>query len=137
MVTMTDELARRQGNLDLDALAQALGVLGVPAFAVIAHRGLGIAELREQRAVWPDWSTPAPAPAPPTEPAERDAWVESVLASRTTGHPNGTGSPSVSTVTVRLGGSCHRCPAAWITLHQRLERRLRRRHPGLREVRHV
>ncbi|MEU6273203.1 NifU family protein [Streptomyces populi] len=38
-------------------------------------------------------------------------------------------------VTVRLGGACHGCPAAWFTLHQRLERRLRRRHPGLREVR--
>ncbi|MFF8925940.1 NifU family protein [Streptomyces longwoodensis] len=40
-------------------------------------------------------------------------------------------------VTVRLGGACHGCPAAWITLHQRLERQLRRRYPGLREVRNV
>lgn len=40
-------------------------------------------------------------------------------------------------VTVRLGGACHGCPAAWITLHQRLERELRRRYPGLREVRNV
>ncbi|GAA2272075.1 hypothetical protein GCM10010415_43670 [Streptomyces atrovirens] len=40
-------------------------------------------------------------------------------------------------VTVRLGGACHGCPAAWITLHQRLERHLRRRHPGVREVRNV
>ncbi|WP_406840417.1 NifU family protein [Streptomyces sp. AHU1] len=38
-------------------------------------------------------------------------------------------------VTVRLGGACHGCPAAWFTLHQRLERQLRRLHPGLREVR--
>ncbi|MGW3588358.1 NifU family protein [Streptomyces fungicidicus] len=38
---------------------------------------------------------------------------------------------------VRLGGACHRCPASWFTLHQRLERRLRRRHPGLREVRNA
>ncbi|MFK4144872.1 NifU family protein [Streptomyces sp. NPDC004065] len=38
-------------------------------------------------------------------------------------------------VTVRLGGACHGCPASWFTLHQRLERRLRRLHPGLREVR--
>ncbi|MFB7243848.1 NifU family protein [Streptomyces populi] len=38
-------------------------------------------------------------------------------------------------VTVRLGGACHGCPAAWFTLHRRLERGLRRRHPGLREVR--
>lgn len=40
-------------------------------------------------------------------------------------------------VTVRFGGACHGCPAAWITLHQRLERRLRLRHPGLREVRNA
>ena len=40
-------------------------------------------------------------------------------------------------VTVRLGGACHGCPASWFTLHQRLERRLRRRHPGLREVRNA
>ncbi|WP_432058316.1 NifU family protein [Streptomyces sp. bgisy022] len=40
-------------------------------------------------------------------------------------------------VTVRLGGACHGCPASWITLHQRLERHLRRRHPGLREVRNA
>jgi len=38
-------------------------------------------------------------------------------------------------VTVRLGGACHGCPASWFTLHQRLERRLRRAHPGLVEVR--
>ncbi|MFD5650555.1 NifU family protein [Streptomyces sp. NPDC127039] len=40
-------------------------------------------------------------------------------------------------VTVRLGGTCHGCPASWFTLHQRLERRLRRLHPGLREVRNT
>ncbi|MFF8534424.1 NifU family protein [Streptomyces sp. NPDC015532] len=40
-------------------------------------------------------------------------------------------------VTVRLGGACHGCPASWFTLHQRLECQLRRRHPGLREVRNA
>ncbi|MEU6538540.1 NifU family protein [Streptomyces sp. NPDC047000] len=40
-------------------------------------------------------------------------------------------------VTVRLGGACHGCPAAWFTLHQRLERLLRRRCPYLVEVRHT
>ncbi|MFI1164421.1 NifU family protein [Streptomyces sp. NPDC020801] len=38
-------------------------------------------------------------------------------------------------VTVRLGGACNGCPAAWFTLHQRLERELRRHHPGPLEVR--
>ena len=75
VVTFTDELARRQGHLDLESFARALGV---PVLAVIAHRGHGIARLREELAVWQDW--PAPALAPPTEPAERDAWAESVLA---------------------------------------------------------
>jgi NFU1 iron-sulfur cluster scaffold homolog, mitochondrial len=37
-------------------------------------------------------------------------------------------------VTVRLTGACHGCPAARITLHQRLERELRRRYPALRAV---
>ena len=39
-----------------------------------------------------------------------------------------------SVVTVRLGGACHGCPAARVTLRQRLEDRLRRRCPGLRGV---
>ncbi|KUL55342.1 iron transporter FeoB [Streptomyces sp. NRRL F-4489] len=75
VVTFTDELARRQGRLDIDAFAQALGV---PVLAVIAHRGQGIDELRKQLAAWRDW--PTPALAPPTEPGERDAWAESVLS---------------------------------------------------------
>ncbi|GGY09441.1 NifU family protein [Streptomyces anandii] len=38
-------------------------------------------------------------------------------------------------VTVRLHGACHGCPAAWFTLHQRLEAQLRRTCPQLREIR--
>lgn len=37
-------------------------------------------------------------------------------------------------VTVRMGGACHGCPASRFTLHQRLERELRRRHPTLKRV---
>ncbi|WP_222127749.1 NifU family protein [Streptomyces sp. SLBN-31] len=40
-------------------------------------------------------------------------------------------------VTVCLRGACHGCPASWLTLHQRLERRIRQRHPALREVRDI
>ncbi|MFF6783741.1 NifU family protein [Streptomyces sp. NPDC012510] len=40
-------------------------------------------------------------------------------------------------VTVRLGGACSGCPASWFTLHQRLERQLRRSHPGLLRVRNI
>lgn len=75
VVTFTDELACRQGALDTDALAQALGV---PVLPVVGHRGLGVAQLREQLTTWPTW--PAPVVAPPTEAGERDAWAESVLA---------------------------------------------------------
>lgn len=38
-------------------------------------------------------------------------------------------------VTVKLSGACHGCAAASVTLHDRLEEELRRRHPELREVR--
>lgn len=37
-------------------------------------------------------------------------------------------------VMVRLGGACHGCPAARITMYQRLERHLRRQCPQLRQV---
>ncbi|GAA0243207.1 ferrous iron transporter B [Actinomadura nitritigenes] len=75
VVTFTDELARRGGALDVDRLAQALGI---PALAVIGHRGGGLAELREQLADWRSWAPP-PLP-PPEDPEELDAWASSVLA---------------------------------------------------------
>ena len=75
VVTFTDELARRQGRLDVDAFARALGV---PVLPVVGHRGLGIAQLREQLTTWRTWQ--APAVAPPTDPGEQDALAESVLA---------------------------------------------------------
>lgn len=74
VVTFTDELSRRQGRLDVDALAQAIGV---PVLQVIGNRGRGAGKLREQLADWRDWAVPVVPP--PTEAAERDAWVESVL----------------------------------------------------------
>jgi ferrous iron transport protein B len=75
VVTFTDELARRQGLLDVDALAQALGV---PVLPVVGHRGRGIARLRELLTTWRAW--PTPAVPPPTDAGEREAWTESVLA---------------------------------------------------------
>ncbi|MDH6522151.1 ferrous iron transporter B [Streptomyces sp. SAI-090] len=75
VITFTDELARRQGHLDVEAFAQALGV---PVLPVVGHRGWGIARLREQLTTWPTW--PSPAVPPPTDLAERDAWAESCLA---------------------------------------------------------
>jgi ferrous iron transport protein B len=75
VVTFTDDLACRQGALDVDALGQALGA---PVFAVVGHRSLGITQLRAALTGWPAW--PVPVLGPPAEQAERDAWVESVLA---------------------------------------------------------
>jgi ferrous iron transport protein B len=75
VVTFADELARHQGALDVEALGQALGV---PVFPVVGHRGHGVADLRAALAGWQAW--PVPVLAPPADRAERDAWVESVLA---------------------------------------------------------
>jgi len=75
IVTFTDELARRQGRLDLDRLEQALGV---PVLRVVAHRGEGLPQLRERISHWATWSVPPIAP--PTEPVELEAWAESILA---------------------------------------------------------
>lgn len=40
-------------------------------------------------------------------------------------------------VTVKMSGACRGCPAAVITMHQRLENQLRRRVPGLVDVRSI
>lgn len=74
-VTMTDELARREGRLDTEALGRALGI---PAVRVLGHRGMGIPQLREQLAQASAWPrTPVP---PPTDPGELAAWTDSILA---------------------------------------------------------
>jgi ferrous iron transport protein B len=75
VLTMTDELRARGGELDLPALERALGI---PVLGVIGHRGLGIGELRLLLAAPERWSRP---PLLPPEPAaERAAWAASVLA---------------------------------------------------------
>ncbi|AMD87134.1 ferrous iron transporter B [Actinomyces radicidentis] len=74
-VTMTDELTRRGGHLDVAALGRAVGV---PAVRVIGNRATGIPQLREALAGWRTWER-VPF-APPTEGAERVSWTESVLA---------------------------------------------------------
>ncbi|MEU6538541.1 ferrous iron transporter B [Streptomyces sp. NPDC047000] len=74
VLTFTDELSMRQGHVDADALAEALGV---PVLPVVGHRRHGVAALKERIGDWRDW--PVPVIPPPTEPAELDAWAESVL----------------------------------------------------------
>lgn len=73
-VTFTDELAVRQGSLDVEALGRAVGV---PALAVLAHRPGPLPELRALLATYDGWRRP-PLP-PPLAPLEVDAWVTSVL----------------------------------------------------------
>jgi ferrous iron transport protein B len=74
-VTFTDELVGRGGHLDVAAFEQALGV---PVVRVVGNRGDGVDRLRERIGEWRSW--PAPVVPPPVDPAEVDAWAESVLA---------------------------------------------------------
>ncbi len=75
VLTFTDDLARRNGRLDITALSRALGVPVVPVVA--GHRD-GLVALRELMADHRSW--PAPVVPPPTETAEVTAWIDSVLA---------------------------------------------------------
>lgn len=74
VLTFGDELAKRGGRIDVDALSRALGVtvVNVPAADTRA-----VAHLRQQLADVADW--PRPAVPPPTDPAQTRAWVDSVL----------------------------------------------------------
>ena len=75
VVTMTDELTRRAGHLDVEALGQALGI---PAVRVVGNRGIGMPELRERLTEVADWQRP-PLP-PPATPGEVASWTDSILA---------------------------------------------------------
>ena len=75
VVTMTDELTRRFGRLDVAALGQALGI---PAVRVVGNRGIGMPELRERLTEVAHWQRP-PLP-PPTAGGEVASWADSILA---------------------------------------------------------
>ena len=74
VVTMIDELEARAGHLDLDALGHALGV---PVIGVVAHRRIGLDELRRRLADIDRWE--CPVMAPPVDDTERAAWITSIL----------------------------------------------------------
>ncbi len=76
VLTMIDELGARGGRLDVDRLAQALGI---PVIGVVGHRGVGLDALRELLARPEEWQR-APM-VPPAGGEARAGWVESVLAS--------------------------------------------------------
>lgn len=74
VLTFTDELARRQGSLDVPALRRALGV---PVVSVVAGRARDLGALRAQLGKPAEWTQPVLAP--PTGIADVAAWITSVL----------------------------------------------------------
>ena len=78
VLSFTDELARRQGRLEVADLQRALGVRVLPVVGgdrdgVAALRG-AIAEVADDGEAWA-----SPLVMPPTEPEETTGWVSSVL----------------------------------------------------------
>ncbi len=76
VLTFTDELARRSGSLDVDALRVALGV---PVLSVIAGRRSDLVSLRDLLADPARWPTPAVLP-PAGNTTQVSGWITSVLA---------------------------------------------------------
>ncbi|MFT8394507.1 ferrous iron transporter B [Propionibacterium sp.] len=76
VLTMVDELRRRGGSIDIEALSKALGI---PVVTVVANRGIGIPELRNLIADWRSWSVPPIDP--PSDHNELAGWVDSILDS--------------------------------------------------------
>ena len=76
VLTFTDDLARRNGWLDVAAFTRALGV---PVVTVVAGHRDGLADLRHVMVRHESWSTPVVPP--PIDPAEVTGWIESVLTS--------------------------------------------------------
>ena len=74
VLTFTDDLARRNGRLDIPALSRALGV---PVLPVVAGNREGVEALRAAMAEYRSWSTPVIAP--PTDATELTGWIDSVL----------------------------------------------------------
>ena len=74
VLTFTDDLARRNGSLDIAAFSRALGV---PVVAVAGGEREGLAQLRREMAGYRSWSRPVVPP--PTDTADVSAWAESVL----------------------------------------------------------
>ena len=76
VLTMTDELDKLGGSIDIDALSAGLGI---PVVGVIGNRKKGFTELR--KLVEDPTSWPTPIVAPPAEPGpERESWTHSMLA---------------------------------------------------------
>lgn len=77
VLTMVDELRARGGDVDIAALSRGLGV---PVVETVAHRGRGMAEVRELLGGAADWPV-ALVPPPCGEDAQLSGWIRSVLDS--------------------------------------------------------
>ncbi len=76
VLTFTDELARRGGSVDVDALSRAVGVRVIP---VVSGDKRGVEVLSKAFTEVDSW--PAPVVPPPTSHEEVAAWADSVLES--------------------------------------------------------
>lgn len=76
VLTFSDDLARRQGHLDVAALSRTLGV---PVIPIVGGNRDGVTALREAMADVDNWSQPVVPP--PSDAAEVSGWVDSVLES--------------------------------------------------------
>lgn len=76
VLTFSDDLARRQGRLDVAALSRTLGV---PVIPIVGGNRDGVTALREAMADVDNWSQPVVPP--PSDAAEVSGWVDSVLES--------------------------------------------------------
>lgn len=76
VLTFRDELARRGGSLDVQALRRALGV---PVVGVTSGSRTDLAELRSLLLDREAWERPVMPP--PTDPVQRRSWAESLLHS--------------------------------------------------------
>lgn len=76
VLTFSDDLARRQGKLDVAALSRTLGV---PVIPIVGGSRDGVNALRDAMADVDNWSQPVVPP--PSDAAEVSGWVDSVLES--------------------------------------------------------
>jgi len=82
VLTMTDELRARGGEIDLPRLSNALGI---PVVGVVGHRGLGVDKLRRLLGRPEEWIRPHMLP--PEAAADRAAWLDSILSNVVSSRP--------------------------------------------------
>lgn len=74
-ITMTDELRARGGEIDLEALSNAVGI---PVVGVVGNRGIGLDKLKALIQKSEDWQLPILPP--PSDKRDLGGWITSVLS---------------------------------------------------------